>query len=149
MNSITSSINFHYLIAPFYFPRRTAIKKFLSSVFTAHSKKIEAVNFIFCTDKYLLSLNRGFLKHNYYTDVITFELNKKGEAILSDVYISIDRARDNANLYHVSVYNELLRLLIHSSLHLCGFMDKTKKDIAQMRNLEDIYLNSFVSRETK
>jgi len=141
-------IRFHYLIAPFYFPDRTAIKQLLRSIFKEHCQKIEAVNYIFCSDKYLLNMNRNFLNHEYYTDVITFELNRQGEAILSDVYISLDRARDNAKRYNVSIYNEVLRLLIHGSLHLCGFKDKSKKDITQIRKLEDYYLKHFVSRET-
>src|SRR5687767_881278 len=113
MNPFNSTIRFHYLTPPFYFPRRTAIKKQLHSIFKDHTKEIKAVNYIFCSDKYLLTLNRDFLKHDYYTDIISFELNEPGESILSDVYISLDRARDNAKLFHVSLNAELLRLLIH------------------------------------
>jgi rRNA maturation RNase YbeY len=141
MSTINSSIRFHYLTDPFYFPRRTAIKNLLHFIFKDHSTEIKAINYVFCSDKYLLTLNRDFLKHNYYTDIITFELNEPGEAILSDVYISLDRARDNAKLFHVSLNVELLRLLIHGSLHLCGFRDKSKKDTAQMREVENFYIN--------
>jgi rRNA maturation RNase YbeY len=95
----------------------------------------------------LLSLNKDFLKHNYYTDIITFELNKSDAPVLSDVFISIDRAKENAKRFNVSVYNEILRLLIHGTLHLCGFKDKEEKDYREMKELENRYLIRFVSRE--
>ena len=140
-------IYFHYLTEGFYFPKRTQTKEYLSYIFKKYSKKLEAVNYIFCTDQYLLSLNKDFLKHNYYTDIITFELNKSDAPVLSDVFISIDRAKENAKRFNVSAYNEILRLLIHGTLHLCGFKDKEEKDYREMKELENRYLIRFVSRE--
>jgi len=140
-------IYFHYLTPPFFFPDRTAIKLFLASIFKKHQKKIECVNYIFCLDKYLLTLNNKYLNHNTYTDIITFDLSK-GKQIVADVYISVDRARENGNSFRVSFNNEILRLLIHGALHLCGFADKTVIEKQRMTRLENQYLKQYVSRET-
>ena len=136
-------IHFHYLTATFYFPNRTAIKKFILSIFQNYSKKVENVNYIFCTDKCLLELNSQYLNHNYYTDIITFELSDSKGSLVSDIYISIDRARENAELHSVSSLNEIMRLLIHGALHLCGQKDKSPKDFKRMKELEELYLNKW------
>ena len=141
---------FHYLTTPFYFPKREITRSFLLSIFREHSKKVEGVNYIFCNDAYLLGLNKEHLHHDYFTDILTFELNGKGEPVLADIYISITRAKDNARQYQVTQKDEIIRLLIHGTLHLCGFKDKTKREREQMSSLETHYLNKFkaVSRET-
>src|SRR5688572_16079276 len=117
-------IYFHYLTDPFYLPRRSAIKKFLLSIFKDYSKAVQNINYIFCADKYLLDLNKEYLNHKYYTDIITFELNTSKECVEADIYISIERARHNAELYSVPVVHETMRLIIHGALHLCGHKDK-------------------------
>jgi probable rRNA maturation factor len=136
-------IYFHYLTPPFYFPNRSGIKKFLLSIFNDYSKKVENVNYIFCTDKYLLSLNSQYLNHNYYTDIITFQLNDSKHSVVSDIYISLESARENAELHSVSSLHEIMRLLIHGALHLCGQKDKTQKEFKRMKELEDLYLNKW------
>jgi probable rRNA maturation factor len=136
-------IYFHYLTAPFYFPNRSGIKDFLLSLFNEHSKKVENINYIFCTDDYLLKLNADYLDHNYYTDIITFELSAHNEALISDVYISVDRARENSKLHLVPQLHEVIRLMIHGALHLCGQNDKSEQDFNQMKQLEDFYLNKW------
>ena len=143
------SIYFHYLTEPFYFPKRTETKQYLFSIFKIHSKRIETVNYIFCTDNYLLALNKDYLKHDYFTDIITFQLSADASPILSDVFISMDRAKENAKQFNVSAYHEILRLVIHGTLHLCGFTDKKKKETIEMKELESYYLSEFVSREIK
>lgn len=137
-------IYFHFLVQPFYFPRRAAIKIFLLSIFKEHYKTVQALNFIFCSDKYLLSLNQKHLRHDYYTDIITFELNEKGQPILADVYVSIERTRQNAQHFKVSINNEILRLLIHGTLHLCGYKDKKAGEGEEMKKKEDYYLNKYL-----
>lgn len=137
------SIYFHYLIDPFYFPNREVVKTFLLTIFRKHSKNIETINYIFCTDEYLLELNKKHLNHDFYTDIITFELNEQGLPLLADVYISIERARENAKQFKVSLQNEILRLLIHGTLHLCGYRDKKQKEIDEMRTQENLYLNKY------
>jgi probable rRNA maturation factor len=136
-------IHFHYLADPFYLPQRYTIKRFLLSVFQHHSKPVDSLNYIFCTDDYLLNLNKDYLKHNYYTDIITFELNQPMQAIQADIYISVERARDNAKFYRVPIIHETMRLLIHGALHLCGYKDKTDKDFKKMKALEEQHLSQW------
>jgi rRNA maturation RNase YbeY len=136
-------IYFHYLTSPFYLPQRYTIKKFLLSVFEHHSKSVENLNYIFCTDDYLLNLNKDYLNHNYYTDIITFELSQPFQPIQADIYISVERARDNAKSYNVPIIHETTRLLIHGALHLCGYKDKTDKEFKKMKTLEELHLSQW------
>ena len=151
IRQVNQLIYFHFLIKPFYFPNRTQLKKFLLSVFQKERKNIEHINYIFCTDEFLLNFNRQFLNHKSYTDIITFPLSKKGEPIISDIYISIDRVRENAGIFHTSFKRELLRVIFHGALHLCGYQDKNKKQTQQMREREDYYLKKLfhVERNNK
>jgi probable rRNA maturation factor len=111
-----------------------------------YNKDLASINFVFCSDDFLLDINRKYLKHDYYTDVITFDYEES--IIVSDVYISIDRVRENAKDRCVSFMNELCRVVFHAVLHLCGLVDKSKADELHMRSREDYYLSVFVSRET-
>ncbi|MDB2408448.1 rRNA maturation RNase YbeY [Crocinitomicaceae bacterium] len=97
---------------------------------------------IFCSDDYLLSLNNTYLNHDYFTDIITFSYNEEG-IISGDLFISVDRTRDNAEKNNVSISNELARLVIHGMLHLCGFNDKAQEEIKVIRNKEEEYLKMF------
>jgi rRNA maturation RNase YbeY len=98
--------------------------------------------FIFCNDTYLLKLNQEYLKHDYFTDVITFDYSD--DIIVSgDIFISVDRIADNAKQFGVSFDYELLRVIIHGVLHLCGYKDKSKKDKIQMTSKEDGYLKEL------
>lgn len=143
MDPLKLCLYFHYLTPPFYFPKRQSTKTFLLSIFREHSKKVKAINYIFCNDAYLLGLNREHLHHDYFTDILTFELSGKQDAVLADVYISVTRAKDNAQHYQVSQRDEIFRLLIHGTLHLCGYKDKTKTQREQMTKLENHYLYKF------
>ncbi|WP_366206997.1 rRNA maturation RNase YbeY [Flavihumibacter sp. CACIAM 22H1] len=112
-------------------------------LFKKEKKSLELLNYIFCTDEYLLDINRSFLQHDYYTDIITFELAEKGEPTQGEVYISIDRVRDNAKLHGQSFQRELHRVIFHGALHLCGYRDKTKKEETLMRQKEEEYLSYY------
>jgi rRNA maturation RNase YbeY len=148
MASKTFPIHFHYLVPPFFFPHRTEAKNFIFYILKKYSKTPENINYIFCPDDYLLSINKKYLKHNYYTDIITFDLGGKNR-IIADIYISTDRARANAKKFKASFNSEIVRLLIHGALHLSGFNDKTSSEYQRMKELEVIYLKEyFVSRET-
>ena len=105
------------------------------------------ITIVFCTDDYLLEMNKRYLNHNFYTDIITFDYSENG-VISGDLFISIDRVNDNAGSFSVSVDNELKRVIYHGVLHLCGYKDKTEKDKKEMREKENYYLEKFVSRET-
>jgi len=100
------------------------------------------LNFIFCSDDYLLNINKQYLNHNYYTDVITFDYCNQN--ILSgDIFISLDTVKENSKDYSVSFENELYRVMIHGVLHLLGFDDKSDIDKVQMKNAEDEALLSL------
>tara|TARA_B110000977_G_C11061925_1_gene486304 strand:+ start:1206 stop:1628 length:423 start_codon:yes stop_codon:yes gene_type:complete len=103
-------------------------------------KVIGALNYIFCDDAYLIKLNLEFLKHDTYTDIITFDYSV-GNELISDLYISTERVGENAKEYKVSFENELKRVLIHGLLHLCGYKDKTEREALVMRSKEDYYLS--------
>jgi rRNA maturation RNase YbeY len=148
-SQLTKSIHFHYTDQNFYLPCRKDLKRFIHGIFETEGCSANEVNYNFCSDKYLLRLNRIYLKHKTYTDIITFQYSTPPEKILSDIYISVDRVKENSKYYHVSFLNELYRVMFHGVLHLCGYKDKTKKDLAQMRSKEDFYLNLYVSRETR
>jgi rRNA maturation RNase YbeY len=142
-------IRFYFEETLFYFPQRTVLKKFISGIFKKEGLKAGAINYIFCRDEYLLNLNKQYLNHNTYTDIITFQYSWSPQPIHSDIYISIDRVKENAQLYNVPFLKELHRVLFHGALHLCGYKDKTKKAIVLMRSKEDFYLSLYVSREKK
>jgi len=108
-------------------------------------KRVEAINYIFCTDEYLLDLNRQHLNHDTFTDIITFELSDKNQPLVSDVYISIHRVRENARSFSTSFNDELHRVIFHGALHLAGYKDKSKKDSALMRQMENKWLSLYCS----
>ena len=110
-------------------------------VIAAHYQKmLGAINFIFCDDEYILSVNRQYLSHDYYTDVITFDYCSK-EVLSGDVFISLDTVKSNSEEYGVSFEEEFHRIICHSVLHLIGFKDKTDLDGIQMRKNENICLD--------
>lgn len=140
---VIHKIKFHFLLKPFHLNNRSTLKIFLLNYFKKKGKKVEAINYIFCTDDYLLGLHTSFLKHDTYTDIITFELSHKSQPLLSDIYISIDRVRDNAQKFQTSFRWELHRVIFHGALHLCGYTDKKKSDANIMRRNEEIFLRSY------
>ena len=149
MRKEINNIHFHYLTQPFHFPNRTQLKSFLLKVAKREGHTIDTINYIFCDDAYLLEINQQYLNHDTYTDIITFQLNPKGEALLSDVYISVERVKENAAIHNTTFTQELHRVIFHGLLHLCGYKDKTKKDQEEMRKQEDRCLNNyFVPRGT-
>ena len=137
------SIQFHYSDVSFRFPNRTKLKFFLLEQLRKEGQSLEAINYIFCTDAYLLELNKQFLNHDTYTDIVTFPLSIKGEPLISDIYISIDRVKENALSFSSSFQKELHRVIFHGLLHLCGFKDKTTKQAKIMRLKEEEYLNAY------
>lgn len=129
---------------------RREFKNFLSAIFRRYNIAIDRVDFIFCTDEYLLTLNQQFLGHNYYTDTLSFVLSRKKMPITGEVYLSIDRIKSNANQLSIPYQTELKRVIIHGTLHLCGYLDKPKKLRQIMEDIQEKYLNSWiVSRETQ
>lgn len=103
--------------------------------------KLISLNYIFCTDDYLREINIQFLKHKTFTDIITFNYNPSETEIEGEIYISIDRVRENAKTYKTDFPSELNRVMIHGVLHLLGYNDKSKSEKATMREKEDSYLS--------
>lgn len=117
-------------------------KNWLKRVAESHQKRIGDINYIFCDDDYLLQLNLQYLQHDTLTDIITFDY-VEGNVLNGDIYISVERVRENASIFNVSFENELLRVLSHGVLHLCGFKDKSDKDAAEMRSQENAAIALF------
>ncbi len=124
------------------------LRNFLATIFRNEGFKFHTISFVFSTDEFLLELNKKFLKHNFFTDILTFQLSEDNQLISADIYISIERVKENAKNFGISYLHELYRVMIHGILHLCGFSDNTPKLKAAMRERENFYLNKLVSRET-
>jgi rRNA maturation RNase YbeY len=144
-NNTTPPVHFHFLL-PVTFTQRTLVKEVVRDIFKKEKTKLEQLQYIFCSDDYLLEINKQHLKHNYYTDIITFDLSEKPNSVIGEIYISVDRVRDNAQNYEVSFKQELLRVIFHGALHLCGLKDKSEKDQFLMRKAEDKYLHYYLSK---
>ena len=124
--------------------KRKELKRFIESIFTSESKKLANLNYIFCNDANLLKMNKQYLQHDYFTDIITFDLSESVSGpITGEVYISIDRVKDNARIHQVPVDQELHRVIFHGALHLCGYKDKTKAQQSEMRKKENQYLGNY------
>lgn len=126
---------------------RTRLKVIIERLFKNEKHGLARLNYVFCSDKFLLRINRDYLGHDEYTDIISFDLTDPGEDITGEIYISIDRVRDNARMLRQPVSQELLRVIFHGALHLCGYGDKSEKELKKMREMEDKYLK-IVSRDT-
>lgn len=117
------------------------ITSWIRKAIKAEGHKLGDINYVLCTDAFLLPLNRHFLHHATLTDIITFQFHSTGEPLAGEIYISIDRVKENAKSFGVRSGAELRRVMIHGILHLMGYRDKTRADRAQMRNKEDAYLS--------
>jgi probable rRNA maturation factor len=133
----------------FFFPSknisirsRNDLKQFIQSIFKQEGKKLSHLTYVFCSDEYLLDINRQHLNHDFYTDIITFDLSSTS-AITGEIYISTDRVRDNARQLDTLLNEELHRVIFHGALHLCGYRDKTRTEQKEMRKKEDLYLNLY------
>jgi len=115
---------------------RANLKRFIESIFKKEKQSLGSINYIFCSDRALLEINKKYLNHDFYTDVITFDLSTDSKAMSAEVYISIERIRDNAKQLGLSIKSEFHRVLFHAALHLCGYNDKKKKDKEIMRKRE-------------
>ena len=120
--------------------KKRRISNWIKETILLEEKIVGDVSFIFCSDNYLLEVNKKYLTHDYYTDIITFDY-VEGELISGDIFISTDRVIENAKEFSTTMENELNRILIHGILHLLGYKDKIKKDKELMTFKEDIYLN--------
>jgi probable rRNA maturation factor len=133
---------FHYADRTAPLVNKIKTRQFVQVIFEKEKTSLKRVDYIFCSDEYLLDINRSFLHHNFFTDILTFNLSDS-PPIKSEIYISVDRVKENAFVFKVTKKEELLRVIIHGALHLCGYNDKTKKESKIMRNMENHYLLLF------
>ncbi len=134
----------------FYYPEkkyriedRCGLKQAISELFWTERREVGRINYIFCSDEYLLLINRQYLNHDYYTDIITFDLSSDPANVVSDIYVSVDRVSENAKTLGIPRSRELVRVIFHGALHLCGYKDKSRNDISVMRRKENYYLKQY------
>jgi probable rRNA maturation factor len=134
-------IDFNYE-TEFIIENEEAIATWLSRVIVSENKKEGEINYIFCDDEYLLKINLEYLNHDTLTDIISFDYSM-GNELNGDIFVSVERVRDNANDFKVSFEDELKRVLVHGILHYCGYQDKSDEDEKIMRSKEDEKLAMF------
>ena len=137
---ILSEFSFHSEDILFVLKKKPAIISWLSYSVKNENKIVGEISYIFCSDEYLYDINLKHLKHDTLTDIITFDYCEE-KIVNGDIYISIDRIKENAKLFNNSIENELHRVMIHGVMHLCGYKDKTPEDQNVMSAKEDFYLN--------
>ena len=138
------AINFHFEDTEFQFSDLKKVENWINQTIETEKCFTGNVTYIFCSDNYLLDVNRKYLNHDYFTDVITFDYVKNSK-ISGDIFISIDRITENAKIFNVSRENELLRVMIHGVLHLIGYDDQTDEQEEEIHKKEDFYLNIYNS----
>ena len=140
-----SRIRFHHQGVVFNFPQRKAMKRTLLRLVKTEGQRLDLVNYIFCTDESLLEINRTHLNHDYLTDIISFPYSATVEPISGDIFISVERVKENAKAYSVPFKEELARVIFHGMLHFVGYMDKTPRESKLMREKEEYYLKIWRS----
>jgi probable rRNA maturation factor len=143
INKTKSSIYFRYADKQLNYTKKAALKHFVKEIFKQEKVSLNTLTYIFCSDEFLININKEFLNHHYYTDIITFCLSAKGDAIEAEAYISVDRLKENAQQLKLSFNEEVERVVFHGALHLCGYKDKRKEDIAIIRQKENFYIKQF------
>jgi len=144
MNS-KRTITFHSADIPIPLKERERFRNWLLVIAAEHGYSVQELRYVFCSDDFLLDINRSALKHDYYTDIITFDLRDdfSAKVIVAEIYISVDRVRENAGIYGVSFSREMQRVMAHGVLHLVGFKDKSDSEEKEMRRQEEAALILF------
>ncbi len=122
------------------------LSQYLTTIVKKHLPDVRSIqlSYIFCGDEYLLEINRNYLQHDTFTDIITFDLSENEKTLIGEIYISAERIKENSLKYSMTYNQELHRVIFHGILHLCGFKDKTKSDKEEMRKLEDKCLKEYL-----
>lgn len=134
-------INFFTEDISFNLKQKGLVRTWIRNTIIAENHRLRLLNFIFCSDAYLLSINQQYLNHDTYTDIITFDNSDIKQEIVGDIFISLDRIRENAKELNINEIDELHRVMIHGTLHLLGYPDKGKSAKALMTEKEDLYLS--------
>ena len=138
------AIRFHFL-KQVKLQNRLPLKEHLKELCRVENRDLVSLDFIFCSEEYLLQINRQFLNHDYHTDIITFSLDDTAlDSVTGEIYISVDMVKSNTKLYGVSVNEELHRVIFHGLLHLCGYGDKTAKEKVTMTGKENDNLYKYL-----
>jgi rRNA maturation RNase YbeY len=138
---MNNRVLFHNTDTRYVIPSKKIIRNKISQLIHLEGFALSHINIIICSDNYLLKINKEHLDHNYFTDVITFDLSDGSKEVEGDIYISIDRIKENKKRFSSALFVELQRVIIHGVLHLIGYEDQTEKDISIMRRKENTYLN--------
>ena len=123
---------------------RTKLKSFINKQCLKEGIRIETLHYVFCSDAFVLDINKRYLNHNFYTDIISFDLSEQRGHLIGDVYISIDRVKENAKTGGNRYTHELLRVIFHGALHFCGYKDKKPAEMKTMRYMEDKWLKAYL-----
>ncbi len=135
------SVNFFYHKVRFELKSPRKVSSWIKRVVEKEGAAVEEINYVFCSDSYLLTLNQGFLKHNTLTDIITFDYSDGKSVLEGEIYISIARVKENSKKFNVGFEDELSRVMIHGVLHLFGYKDKKSAEKALMRKKEEACLS--------
>jgi rRNA maturation RNase YbeY len=138
-----STINFHKHNVSFILEEKLLLKTLIASILTQEKVSFKSISYIFCNDEFLLKLNQQYLNHDTLTDILTFTLSNSKMPLVSEIYISIERVKENANNLDIPFLNELHRVMIHGVLHLCGYSDHSDVEKLMMRQKEDFYLSQL------
>lgn len=136
-----SSINFLNEDLSYNVVKKKLLRSWILNTIKNEGSTIESINYIFTSDSFLYNLNIEYLNHDTFTDIITFQYNEVGEALQSDIFISIERLRENAKTYKQKLLDEVHRIIIHGTLHLLGYKDKSPSEKEEMTSKEDYYLS--------
>lgn len=139
-------VEFYNADVNFRLPNKTRLKKFIPFLFENEGFELNSLTYIFCSDDYLLEINQRHLQHDDYTDIITFDLSET-DSITGEIYISIERVKENAEMYNSSFETECLRVIFHGALHLCGYKDRITKQQVEIRMKEDEYIELYLLRQ--
>lgn len=134
---------------PYKLLQKRVISQWLKQQATREGYTIGDLNYIFCSDEHVLQVNRDYLQHDYYTDIITFDQSEEEDLIEGDIFISVERVADNASQLAITPEQEMRRVLAHGMLHLCGYGDKTDEEEVQMRLKEDEWLKELQQMSAK
>jgi rRNA maturation RNase YbeY len=141
---VKSSVRFGYADKRLPMKEKRAVQHFVAELVKRETGKACTLQYVFCSDTYLYGINVSFLNHDDYTDIITFDLSEHRDTMIEgEIYISVDRVMENGEKLGTGFDAEILRVIFHGALHLCGYKDKTKADKATMRSKEDEYLRLF------
>ncbi len=144
-----AKINFFAEEIDFKLKNKKTLRNWIEQCIVAENYILKEINFIFCTDAYLLKINQDFLQHDTYTDIITFDNSETEKEIVSDIFISIERVAENASIYQITALQELCRVMIHGTLHLLGYKDKSPEEKKLMADKENFYLENLVATNQK